>query len=331
MRFILSLAWFPALLCAQSIAIPHSGIAFDEDSKTFRPVLGVPGAAMLGDALNLHGNLHNINTCSQQQFAVATAGREGVVTLIRLDNLQSSEVSASLITSPNRIVLSEGCSAAAIYSQPVNRLQIVTGLPSKPVLAADLTLDLPNSVSSLAVSDDGKSVIAAVPGKAIYLIPSAGRPVSLMPILEDAVVAMRGTEDAIVADRSANTVTLISNVGGAPASTVLARSDDGIKVPSGVWFDTRTAMVIVASSGNGKVNLLPVSGGTAEVIDCHCQLGGLSRLTDRTYHLQSSAVNEPLRILDLGAKPARVVFVASPERSPFQKGRRTASSENSKN
>lgn len=331
MRFVLCLVCFPALLCAQSVALVRSGITFDSDSKTFRPVLGVPGAAVLGEALEVRGELRNVSPCSQQQFTLAAVGRGGVVTLLHLDTLKSSEISPALTGSPTALALSAGCSAAVVYSAPTNRLQIVTGLPSKPVVAADLIVDLPEAVSSLAVSDDGQHVVAAVPGKAVYLVPAAGRPVALLPIQQDAVVAMRGNQDAIVGDRSANTVTLIANIAGSPAVTALAGSSEGVDNPGAVWFDSRTAAVLVANAGSGKINLIPLSGGSATVVDCHCRLSGLSPLTDRTYQLQSAEAGQPLRILDLGTSSPRVVFVATPERPDFHKGRNTAISDNSKN
>jgi hypothetical protein len=313
---------FPVILAAQSIAVPHSGLIFDSSSKVFRPILGVPGAAIMGAVLDIHGEMHTVAACSQQQFALVASGREGGVTLIHLDTLKTSAIAPALLDTPDQIQLSAGCSAAAIYSAAANRLQVLTGLPAKPVIAADLTLDLPAAVSSLAVSDDGLIVIAAVPGKAVYLVPAAGRVVALQSIERDAVVAMHGTQDAIVADQFSNSVTLIANAAGSPASTVLAGPDAGIDVPSGVWFDTRSQNVVVANSGNGKIALLPLAGGTADLIACECQLGGLSPLTDRTYELPSPSASQPLRMLDLSSSPPRVVFVASPEPAPFPEGRR---------
>jgi hypothetical protein len=312
---------FTAVLGAQSIAIPHSGYTFDGLSITFRPVLGVPGAAMLGEPLELRGELHSVSICSQQQFALAAAGREGVVTLFRLDSLKTTAVSPALMTAPDQIELSPGCTAAAIYSAQANRLQILTGLPGKPSISADLTLDLPASISSLAVSDDGQLAIAAVPRKAVYLLPATGRAVALTPIQRDAVVAMSGNQDAIVADQFTNTVTLIGSVAVSPVSTVLA-GPPGISLPTAVWLDSRTHSIIVANSGNGQVSVLPLAGGNSEMVDCHCQLGGLSPLTDRTYQLQAPASDQPLRILDLGQASPRVVFVASTEPGSFPKGRR---------
>jgi hypothetical protein len=330
MRLILCLACLPALLFPQSIAVPHSGITFDGNSETFRPVLGVAGASRLGDPLELRGELHNVGICSQQQFAIAAAGRDGVVTLLRLDTLKASELLPALLTGPSRLELSAACSAAVVYSAPASRLQIVTGLPAKPVLAADLTVDLPGSLYSLAISDDGQLTVAAISGKAICLLPAAGRPVSLLPIAGDAVVAFRGNQDVIVADRSSNTVTLVESAAASPAFTVLARPENGIDDPSAVWFDSRTSDILVANSGNSEVNILTVPGGSMS-IGCECQVNSLWPLTDRTYQLQAPAPDQPLTILDLESSPPRIVFVATPELPTFPKGRHTSGSDTSRN
>jgi hypothetical protein len=183
-------------------------------------------------------------------------------------------------------------------------------------------LDLPGSVSDLAISEDGQLAVAVVPGKAVYAVPAAGRPVSLLSIRQDAVVGLRDNQDALVADRSTNMVTLFANAAGAAAVTTLAGPGDGIDAPSGVWFDSLSATVLVANSGNGKVSLLSTTGGRSEVISCQCQLSEITPLADRSYQIQAPASNQPLRVLDLGASPPRITFVASPESTVFPKGRR---------
>lgn len=322
MRFGLAvfLACFPAVLRPQAIAIPQSGFVFDGNTKTFRPVLGVPGAAMLGDALEIHGELHNAGICSPQQFALAAAGREGVVTLFHLDNLKTSEISQSLQKAPDQIVLSAGCRAAVIYSARANRVQILTGLPANPVVAADLIPNLPAAASSLAVSDDGQLVIAAVPHQSVYVIPaSSGRAVSLLPIEQDAAVAMHGNQDAILADQHSNSVMLLTNAAASPVTSVLAGPGDGIDSPSAVWFDTRTQNVVVANAGNGRIELLSIAGGVLNIVECRCTLSSLLPLTDRTYQLQAPAPDRPLMILDTGVSPPRAVFVATRELPGFTK------------
>jgi len=124
------------------------------------------------------------------------------------------------------------------------------------------------------------------------------------------------------ADRSTNKVALFANAAGGGAVSILAGPDDGIDAPSGVWYDVLSGSVLVANSGNGKVSLLPVAGGRSQVINCQCQLSGITPLADRTYQIQQPAFNQPLRMLDLGASPPRIIFVASPEGPVFPKGRR---------
>lgn len=330
MRSILCLVCFSTMLYPQSLAVPRSGMTFDEHSKTFRPVLGVPGAAILGEALAVGKELHGVSVCSPQQFALGASDREGVVTLLHLDTLKSSEVSPSLVQAPQLIQLSAGCSAAAVYREQGNRLQILTGLPGKPVLGSDLTLDVPGRVSALAVSDDGQLAVAVVAGKAVYAVPAVGRAVALLRLQGDAAVAMRGNQDVVAADRAGNAVTWFHNAAGGADATVLAGPKDGIQSPSAVWFDSRTERVVVANGGRGTVSLLPLSGGAGETIACACEMSALAPLTDRTYQLQDWGSDQPLRILDLGTSPARVVFVASPESPSFAKGRHTNSLGSSK-
>jgi hypothetical protein len=140
--------------------------------------------------------------------------------------------------------------------------------------------------------------------------------VSLLSIQQGAVVALRDNQDALVADRSTNMVTLFANAAGAAAVTTLAGPGDGIDAPSGVWFDSLSATVLVANSGNGKVSLLSTTGGRSEAISCQCQLSEITPLADRSYQIQAPASNQPLRVLDLGASP-RVLLSSPAQRAPY--------------
>ncbi len=298
---------------AQSIGQPQSGVVYDSTSGSFRPVIGVLGAALLGNPLAIHTPMTHVTTCSPQSFALAASGRRGAVALVQLDNPKLTELPEGVGSAPDQIVLSAGCTSAALFFAAANRLQVITGLPGSPDLKSDFSTGLPGRISSLAVSDDGALVLGTVPGKAVYALSTSAPPVALAPLAQDAAVAFHGNQDALIADQHSNTVLLVSNIAGSASTETLASPEQGVSDPVAVWFDSNKQNVLVANSGNGNLNLIHLPDQTQMVVPCRCRLSELSPLGNETFQVAAASLDQPLLILDAHAAQPRVVFVASQE------------------
>ena len=72
---IISLIAGPLLLCGQQSQItgPVSGYIFDSAARGLRPVLGMPGASLLGDPLDFGLPLTSVSVAPRQDAALVTA------------------------------------------------------------------------------------------------------------------------------------------------------------------------------------------------------------------------------------------------------------------
>jgi len=151
-----------SLLPAQpgAVAGPSSGFVFDGAAQSLRPVLGVPGASILGDPLSFGFALTSASVAPAQDLAVVSAA-DGSLHIFRLASGASTERTVDgLSIVPERVVFSPSGTSAALYA--AGKAQILTGLPDSPALAG--TLDLGGAPSAFALSDDGAYLLYALGG-----------------------------------------------------------------------------------------------------------------------------------------------------------------------
>jgi len=184
---------FVSLLCLAAplvhaqqgrVAGPVAGYVFDSAARALRPVLGIPGASLLGDPVSLGMDLASAAVSPWLDSVLAVAA-DGSFHIFTLNNGTVGEVPVNGITAaPERVVFSPVGSAAALYAG--GRIQVVTGLPASPTPGStfDLTPILSNPggrghrplTGSFAVSDDGAYVLVAEgPGVQLFAAGSSRR------------------------------------------------------------------------------------------------------------------------------------------------------------
>lgn len=158
---------------------PVSGFLHDPRSQSVRPILGLPGAALLGPAFEFGAPIQSSAISQAGRFAVVlTAGAPPIVALADWRDPETSRLVAlpAALAAPS-IFLSESGSSALLLSGA--RLQVITGLPDAPVL--EEPVDLPfdsGAIRSAAIADNAESVLLGVaaagarPG-AIYVLSLA--------------------------------------------------------------------------------------------------------------------------------------------------------------
>ena len=163
MRFVFplfSLACFPLVIAqAQSAAIgvPVLGFAHDPISNRIRPIHGVPGAAILGDAATTSSGFSYAAISPRHDLALAVSADDRQLYLVRLPGDGAFPISGAT-PAPSRIVFSPTGRAAVVVGEHV---QVLTGLPSSPTL---VDLAIPPSVidvGAIAISEDAQQILIA--------------------------------------------------------------------------------------------------------------------------------------------------------------------------
>ncbi len=238
-----------AAAAAAPVRGPWLGLVFDSGSKSLRPVLGLPGAASLGAPLEIPFALERAVAAHRGGFALAIDSG-GSVFAVAADGARKL---AGVRPFPGEIVFSPSARFAALYYGEEESVDLVSGLPDRPALAARLRT--PGPVAALAVSDGGV-VLAGLRAGAVYDLRQ-GR--SVLAVGEASAIAFIGaTGDALVADRAAG---LVYRIG-------VRRGSFAVKEPGALGVSADGRRAVVAGAAPVVLNL---ETGTAEEAPCACK------------------------------------------------------------
>lgn len=299
------LSWATALAAgAGGIGGPVVGYVLEPAEQAVRPILGIPGASLMGGRIPVGIEMRAAALSPRQDYILA-AGAGGALSVIELhDGAPLARAVEGARAGVERMALSPGGGMAAAMAG--GALQVLKGLPAQPAVAGTVET---GEAGAFAVSDDGAvlfeaggTLFAAAPGGEPQPVPFAGQ-ASLIVFLE-------GTRDALVAGRDDNQVALVRDVTGAPAYRRLAGPGDGIDRPVGLAFANGRALV--ASAGSGSVATIDVESGAAAAAACGCTVTGLERMRGAAVYRASDLGAGPLWLFDGGGEEGRFLFVPPP-------------------
>lgn len=257
-----------------------------EDAQ-IRPMRGLPGAAMLGAAVNTGHRLTNITVSPQQNYVLAGDAQSGEVLLI----VPGGSVSTLAATAkPETIAVSPRGSAALLWYPGSGNFEILSGLPSNPAVRTAAS-SLSGPVAAMAVSDDGQW-FAAASSSGVYVWGSNGVATQVYSGGDAAALAFYpGGSNLAVA-----TSTQVLAVDGTSASVLY----QGSFAPKGIGVSADGQSVILA---DGSGSIYSITGLGATVTQCQCQPGGVFGLGGSLFRLTSSAVG-PVKLIDASSGAA---------------------------
>jgi hypothetical protein len=270
---------------------PVLGYVFEPASHAIRPVIGVPGSAIVDGALASASKIEMTFVAPGRRFAVAEM-RGGSMAVLRWHgaNIEITEVEGA----PATLTLAAFSSTefAATYSKDASRIQVWRGVPDAPALAWEIAA---GDVQALAISADGGQVAAAGPaGVTIYSESS-----TKLAIGGDftAVVFLPGTHEILAAERDScrlvGATGLEACAGRARPATSLAVSRDG---------------TTLAVAGEAQLTLVQLRDlKSAASIECESKPSGVTPVDSDTGFLVT-ATDGSLWVLDFDSGEPRLVF-----------------------
>jgi hypothetical protein len=325
---------------------PSLGLIFDPSRAAIRPILGIPGAATLGAPLSAGFAIGQAAVAPGGDFALVVAKDD-----FRLAIVQNTAVVQALAPAmgeaPDLVSFSPSGRSAALYYGGSARLLVLSGLRSQTPQAflADAS-SLPAAPSLLAVSEDAKSLLLAVPisgTTSLYSLANrlpANRQASPRALAATALNAERpditpsahavaqkigsfssvsalrfagAGLDALVADGADNAAYLIENVSGAAQSSALGSVRDGLSQPVAIEaMDARR--VLVANAGASTLTILYRDGTPAVTVPCGCSPVGIHSMSGTSVYRLTEPSQQPMWLLDAGGSEPRIVAVP-PDRS----------------
>src|SRR5262249_33639888 len=149
------------------------------------------------------------------------------------------------------VSMSPAGSAAAVYDQQRNRIQVIAELPARPVLAREFDLSaFSGTLTSLSVNDNASALLVGLSGVDRDGVMALGIDGSLrkFPEIQSASGSffLKGTRDVLIADGPANRIYLVKDVTGQPEARLLADEGAGIAEPVAVAasYDNKQAFVV---------------------------------------------------------------------------------------
>jgi len=290
--------WSVAMvMAAQPIEVsgPISGLVFDSRAAAIRPIIGLPGAAYVGDVLV--GGL--------EWAAVAPGGRAALAlkegTLYGLDGLERLEpvwraVEGAAVRADWAAWSPEG-SVAVIYSSVSGLAQVIRGLPGLP--AASEPVAIGADISALAVDSQGRVVAALADG--LYLISPGAPPVLLAAAAGVRAVAV--AEGSLWIAAAEGQIMEIRDY--AAQAKVLALAE--VRDPVGLAVSADRKALLVASRAERAVEVYDlVSRTPAARLSLDSDPGALQSLAVRDLWLLRAPAgdSEPLLVLKADPDPS---------------------------
>ncbi len=304
-----------ALSASARISEAVLGYVTDANAAAVRPILGIPGAAVLGKSLELGAAVRGALVAPEQDFFLATEAGSGEVLLVRLEGgVPGVNRLADARAWPDQVVLSPSGRAAALYHRSASRIQIVSGLPEAPAVVADLDVSAASGpLQALALSDDAACMLAVAgdpeTGQAIFLDRAGSpQPLPLSPGISS-LSFFRDSQDAVAADGQRNLIYRLRPAQGVWEWSLLGGEAEGISGPVAVAVSGDNHKILVANARSRSVAVIDLKGGPPSAVPCECSPTGLHRLRGNAVFRLTEPSAEPMWMIDGDAAEPRLLFI----------------------
>lgn len=310
--FALALLIAPAAVrpATNSIEGPRLGFVFDHTTKSVRPILGIPGAATLGQPVESGLDLRKIAISPMQDYVLATEGEHNQVVVLATNHTPMVAVAVQGADhGPDQLSISAGGTAAALYYKGGNHVLAVSGLPAAPKISARLYLSAGQVLSALAISDDGETLLAGVSDSVYWVSPNGEVPI-LKGLHKIVSIALASNHTALVADGVANQIHRVQNVTTAVETDVVAGAKEGIAAPVAMAMSQDGKRAFVANGKSGTIATVDLQSKTeVSQLSCQCTPTGLDRLAGTDVFRLTEPSSGPMWVLEAATHQSRIVFV----------------------
>src|SRR5262249_23364083 len=145
--------------CAQSSSIsgPVLGFAPDSGGDFIRPILGIPGASILGQRLEFESDIRTVGISPKQDYVVAIRQEDAQLLVIPLRSGSFETIPVSGTYPGERLfTISPTGSVVGVYELDTRAVRLIGELPGSPGIIAEFDASMiPGRGTELTASDDG--------------------------------------------------------------------------------------------------------------------------------------------------------------------------------
>ncbi|MGJ5814768.1 YncE family protein [Paludibaculum fermentans] len=312
-RAVLCLALAAGSAAAQESALsgPVSGLLIDEQSRSVRPIIGMPGSAYAGSPLVRSFDF--ASTAPDGRNALV-AKDQSLYLVRRLDGgAPVWREFAKDAAVPSRVVWSDGAESAGLLNADATQLDLWSGLASEPKLAGSISLSgITERIVSLALDKNAAFAFAATQGESsgtLYLLTAGAEPRMLMPLTQAGALLLTGNA-LYVADRGLSTVTRVTNWAQNPNLASVASAGSGVADPVGVALSQDGKLLYVANAESRQILAYDLGSNSLKgALDLDFVPSGLDRMGSNSLFLLRNGIagEQPAQVLDTASQ--KVYFV----------------------
>jgi hypothetical protein len=320
MRTVLTVVLFTLAVAGNTrsqsgnFSVPALGYVHDKETRSLRPILGIPGAATIGDTIRLPFAITLAAIAPRLNCALARIEDTSKLVLVR--NL-GSEISWTEIDGirpeADRIVLSHSGRSAAAYGVTAGVVHVISGLPDHA--AVTRTVDLTDAqVRAVAVSDDGRLVAVAFGNETGDVLrvndgeSGTWKDLGLSGRIRSMVFAPNGNDLAVWADGPA-AVSIIRDVAATAEWRLVIGEADGLAAPAAVRFVGDSRLLIAASRA---VTVVQLGDNSRFELNCACTPTTLEELDGGSTFRLTDLSQGPIWLLHNSDEGSRLLFVPPP-------------------
>ena len=290
---------------------PLLGFVVGTNPIDVRAILGIPGAAVMSDRLELPPEVRKVHFAPKQQYAVLERNTDLPISVLTFVGSESGPIFdiAGAISNADVLSFSPNGTSLVLYSSAERRLQLINGLPEAGQVTGEVNSeDLPEEdLRFVALNDNGLTLLVGTTNQSIYRV-AKGHPPEFLNSLGNLVGMMfRPQSDAaLTLDSDTGQLSLLENLESTPSRRLLL---DGLNIDRHIMLQIDGTAAIIASK---TANVLwQVDLGTSEVQELSLSTSPVTLQELRASHsfLLSYADDQPAWILSKRDETRDVYFV----------------------
>ena len=210
---------------------PLLGFVVGTNQIDVRAVLGIPGAAVMSDRLQLPAEVEKVHFAPKQQYAVLERNTDLPMSILTFAGSEPGPIFdvAGILNKANVLSFSPNGTKLVLYSSAERRLQLINGLPEAGQVVREINSDdLPEEdLRFVALNDTGLTLLVAT-NQSIYRV-AKGRPPEFLNNVGN-LVGMRfrpQSDDALTLDSDIGELSLLQNLESSPSRRLLL---DGLNI-----------------------------------------------------------------------------------------------------
>jgi DNA-binding beta-propeller fold protein YncE len=273
------------------------------------PILGVFGAARIGDPLAVPETVTRLYLSSRQHYALAE-NSGGPLAVWGLDEADALVAITGAMPNPDLVAFSPRGEAVALYSSASRQLQVIGGMPGSPLIKKTPPLESPDTITMIAVSDDGNVVVIkdSAGNTQVSNGETGWRPIygAYSPLAWSFIPK---THDLIVSDSVEKAVFLIEQADSKNAPIVLAEA----RQPDQLGVTSDGKMLVALDSKRSALWTIDLKSRVSSAITSIQNTDSIAMLRNGSAFLASSHNASPtlLKISDAAAVQTAVIHAAT--------------------